>query len=695
MAIQQKRMRRWGLLLGVCAALILGLVAPVALGQAMTRVYVSPPERLLMVGRTSFVELRVDDVRDLFGVQLEVSYDPTVVRITDADPVAPGVQIGAGNIFDGLPWNVDYNIVDPAAGKIRYAFQLQRTVTAGVSGNGSLARLDFTGLVPGASPVTWVEVILTDLHGRSLEHTREPGRIRVLVMPFTETPTPVGYVSPTPSSTPRPAGSATPMGPATETPTPTNTRNPCCPATETPTPTATTRVLPEVYIEPALQYIRPNNMGAAEIRIRNVPELYAAWVRLTYRSDIIEVQDDDAGAPGIQIEPGTLFAGKHWFLVSNQASPGLNTIVYGAKLSFTEDPNVGGGLLARIKFRALQQGGCPLEFVDVILTDRSGNTYAVIQSNGLINVTSVLPTVTATPSPTPVGGVTPTPTPVTPVASRTPVLYVQPEASSLAVGAEADIDVMVRDVVNLRGAEFHIQYDPTLIQILDLIPSVAGTQLAYGGFLTPDSVLQNGVNAGTGMIDFAISQSPATPPRSGTGVIARMRVRALAEGATPLSIRSSRLLDPANQPIGHAAAGGFVAIRTRTVIGRIHVQGRLAHGGVQIKRGATLLGTTYADGTFLFPCPVEAGETFQVSASLPGYLTIARTVLVPDQPLVDLGVGTLSGGDVVGPQVTVTRAVGCPGAATVIIPGPQDQRINILDLTFVAGSFGLAAGDPG
>jgi hypothetical protein len=252
----------------------------------------------------------------------------------------------------------------------------------------------------------------------------------------------------------------------------------------------------------------------------------------------------------------------------------------------------------------------------------------------------------------------------------------------------------VDNVTNLYGIQFHLAYDPAVIAIVDQDPAMAGIQLAYGGFLTPDSVAQNNVNTATGMVNFAISQYAPTPPRSGSGVIARMRVRGLAQGASALAFASSQLQNVGGQSMAHGTAGGFVAVNVRTVTGRVLLQGRTSHSGAVIKQGTQVLATTGADGGFAFACPVAAGGSLSLTAEHVGYLPAAVSIVVPVDQVVNLGQTILLGGDVVGARVTATRSPGCPGDATVSVPGASDQRINILDLTFVAGQFGIAVGDP-
>jgi hypothetical protein len=248
-------------------------------------------------------------------------------------------------------------------------------------------------------------------------------------------------------------------------------------------------------------------------------------------------------------------------------------------------------------------------------------------------------------------------------------------------------------VANLYSAEFHILYDPALVEILDASTVIPGVQISLGNFLTPVDILQNSVDTGLGRINLAISQREPTPGRNGEGVIARLRIKALARGVTPLALFSTRLRDRATASITHTTAGGVVAISTRVVIGHAYLGGRSDHAGVLIKRAGVIMATTAGDGGYAFACPVVAGATLALAAEHPGYVSASKSFVVPTSLTVDSGTVTLVAGDVAGPQIVVARAAGCPGASTVQMAGPSDNRINIIDLTFVSSRFGASASD--
>jgi len=693
------RPARIGVLLFTLAlALVLGAEPLSALVQraVMPTVRVWPVDQEVLVGHQSSVELRIENVVDLFAVELHVTYDPAIIQVLDAEAGLPGVQIEAGDIFAGLPWHVDLNQVDAFAGTIEYVFALDSVAQGGVVGSGVLARINFLALQPGVSPIRYVEVVLARRGGESIEHLSMDGTVRVVTIPSTATPTVEGWVSPTPTETSLPLVTVTPGStiPAGPTLTPTFTLIPSVSPTATHTPvppSPTPRPTPIVYFDPSPQDVSPGTTSWVDIKIDHADGLYGAWILVHFNSQVIQVLDSDPAKAGVQVEPGDIFAGKSWYVFANAVEPITGTLTYGAKLSFDEPAGVTGGTLARIHYYTQAMGACPLEIADVILVDRNGVSFAASTEDGLINVGQEFPTPpTATPTESPAATATPTPT-STP--EPTPIIYVVPEASSLNVGDEMDLSIWVANVVNLYGVEFHLGYNPTVLQVLDADPAIPGTQIDFGAFLSPDSVAQNEVDETAGIVHFAISQNSPSPARSGTGVVAHLRVRALAEGTSMLGFSGTELTNVFAQSVPHWTKGGYVTVNTRVVLGYLYLQGRQNHGGLEIKRGNDVLAVTADDGFFAFACPVGAGEVLDLWVDHEGYLPLSKSFVVPADAVIDLGAATLLGGDAVGPQIVAQRAAGCPGDPTVTMPGPADQNINILDLTFVGGHFGSMAGD--
>jgi hypothetical protein len=129
-----------------------------------TQVVVSPSQASLAgVGETVEMEITVQDVTDLYAAQVQLTFDPSVVQVQDADPrpSSPGVQIRPGVFLDPANQYVLVNEADNATGEIDFAVtQLYPAVAQ--SGSGVLATVIFEAVDPGTSPVQLVGVRLLD-----------------------------------------------------------------------------------------------------------------------------------------------------------------------------------------------------------------------------------------------------------------------------------------------------------------------------------------------------------------------------------------------------------------------------------------------------------------------------------------------------------------------------------------------------
>ncbi|MCW5852112.1 MAG: hypothetical protein KIT87_18710 [Anaerolineae bacterium] len=145
-------------------------------GVAGARLYVSPADSVVDMGSTVTVDLRVDGIENLYGVQLELAFDPQLLEVVDAYPTLPGVQISDGDFL--VPDVNLVNQVDTTAGAIQYAISL-RGNKPGVSGSGVLARITFRGRQPGISRIAFTRAVLSDPQSVQIAVATEGGVIVV------------------------------------------------------------------------------------------------------------------------------------------------------------------------------------------------------------------------------------------------------------------------------------------------------------------------------------------------------------------------------------------------------------------------------------------------------------------------------------------------------------------------------------
>jgi len=133
-----------------------------------------------------------------------------------------------------------------------------------------------------------------------------------------------------------------------------------------------------------------------------------------------------------------------------------------------------------------------------------------------------------------------------------------PEALALSPGDTGTLEIRVENVAHLAGAEVHLTFDATLLEIVDADSKMEGAQITHGDFLSPDFVVQNVADPSAGTIDYAITCMPLDKAASGSGVLARITFNTLAEGETEVKIRSTLLADVQGQAIAVETGPGVI-----------------------------------------------------------------------------------------------------------------------------------------
>jgi len=203
----QKRTSRGILLALVLAMLLVLLPASTALAQA-TIILVNPPSQSVELNQMVSVEVKVDTVTSLYGVDIRLTFDATKLEAQDADGnAANGVQIAPGSFLNAAQGFLAQNSADNTTGQVQYVFALMAPATA-VSGTGVLARITFRAKASGNAMVTLNSVTLSNDQAQPIPVTLMSGSVTVLP-PSAATPTPtrVGTpVTPPPTPVPPPPG---------------------------------------------------------------------------------------------------------------------------------------------------------------------------------------------------------------------------------------------------------------------------------------------------------------------------------------------------------------------------------------------------------------------------------------------------------------------------------------------------------
>jgi LysM repeat protein len=182
---------------------------------ATTDAKLLPEVQSLDVGQMTTVTLRVENVQNLYGYQVTISFNPALLEVVDADPGKPGVQVGLGTFIS--PDYVPQNTADNNAGTIECVVSQVAPSTA-ANGSGALLTISFRGKSTGVSNVQLDPLILASAQGTEIPANIHNATISVGSGAPTATPT---STSPAPTATPTPTGTV-----IVPTATPTSTTQP-------------------------------------------------------------------------------------------------------------------------------------------------------------------------------------------------------------------------------------------------------------------------------------------------------------------------------------------------------------------------------------------------------------------------------------------------------------------------------------
>jgi hypothetical protein len=190
------------------ASLFAGAAAPAGLAQGETMFRVEPPEITVGLGQVETVKIVIENVKELYGGEVHLKFDPSVVEVVDADPSRDGIQITPGDFLK--PDFVAVNKADNISGTIDYALT-QLNPTPAASGSGVFMTVQFRGKALGkTTKITAKGNILAVIAGPqkvvAAPFTWVDGSVTVMeAKPLTPTPTPVATLTPTRAPTAPPA----------------------------------------------------------------------------------------------------------------------------------------------------------------------------------------------------------------------------------------------------------------------------------------------------------------------------------------------------------------------------------------------------------------------------------------------------------------------------------------------------------
>lgn len=115
---------------------------------------IEPSSSIVVPGQSFSVEIRASAVSDLLAFQFDVGFNPGVLSATF---IAEGSFLPSGGATLFIP-----GLIDNATGLISFTGDTLLTSISGVTGSGTLARIQFTAAGSSSSPIALSNVVLLD-----------------------------------------------------------------------------------------------------------------------------------------------------------------------------------------------------------------------------------------------------------------------------------------------------------------------------------------------------------------------------------------------------------------------------------------------------------------------------------------------------------------------------------------------------
>jgi|GEM_PF-2310832 hypothetical protein len=283
-----------------------------------------------------------------------------------------------------------------------------------------------------------------------------------------------------------------------------------------------------ITLNPSSTSITGCELVDVDIWVNDVFNLYGADVRLSFDSSRFEVVDADSGEAGTQIKQGSLLT-EPLVVTKNEANNTAGTIWFAAGQLSPTPPVSGSGILASIQFRAIAPGTAPLTFTYTKLGAPGGVEIPATSNNGTLTATG--------PS----------------------CVALEPPDATLNGCDTVEVEIWIRNVANLYGADVRLTFDPAVVQVVDSDLAEPGIQIEVRDLLSPPLLTtRNEADNSTGAIWFATTQLNPTPPVTGSGVLAAIEFVGVGAGTSSVHFSYTKLGDRNGIEIPATAEDGLV-----------------------------------------------------------------------------------------------------------------------------------------
>jgi len=150
--------------------------------------------------------------------------------------------------------------------------------------------------------------------------------------------------------------------------------------------------------------------------------------------------------------------------------------------------------------------------------------------------------------------------PSSPVSTKT-ILFTYPIRTIVSQGETFSVKVILSNVDNLRGWEFKLYWNNTILKCTGAEISVP--DVWNGNVVDAGPGIENNFNATYGRYWIAVSALNPAPPFNGSTVVATLTFEARAAGSTMLDLQETKLAHDELYAIPHIAIDGSVKVRKR------------------------------------------------------------------------------------------------------------------------------------
>ncbi|HSH05825.1 MAG TPA: carboxypeptidase regulatory-like domain-containing protein [Anaerolineae bacterium] len=249
-----------------------------------------------------------------------------------------------------------------------------------------------------------------------------------------------------------------------------------------------------------------------------------------------------------------------------------------------------------------------------------------------------------------------------------PTLQVIPAMNTYNLGDRFVVAIQSSDMSDLASIDGQINFDPTILQVIDADPNISGVQVAPGSCPDATNVFENNVDNTTGQINYSVIGFTTV---CNGGNVALITFQAIDSGSSAITLDNWQALDLLANPINVNTQNDTVTILSSGAIsGQVLLWGRTDHTGAiitAINNGDSWTTTTDNQGNFILALP--PGQ-YTVQANLTNYLYAEQTnVTVTADETINLDSVLLPGGDVNdNGRVNMQDFQLLPPVDTVIIP---------------------------